>query len=163
MKSWLNKAISMKRNEAISQNKGGFLSHKTAPLLWTSLAQLSLEISTRNPFPLTPYIEASQTSVFFFSSGISFRFQFPFICKRRKYSCFIFSSKGRKMAFVTLQKSHHSLSWPTEVTLYVIKSSSIPVALLRLYNISFLFFGSRNNSVWYLLSLLTDTKQKKLL
>ena len=77
MKSWLNKAISMKRNEAISQNKGGFLSHKTAPLLWTSLAQLSLEISTRDPFPLTPYIEASQTSGFFFVQASLFVSNFP--------------------------------------------------------------------------------------
>lgn len=162
MKSWLNKAISMKRNEAISQNKGGFLSHKTAPLLWTSLAQLSLEISTRNPFPLTPYIEASQTSGFFFVEASLFVSNFP-SSVGGEILLLIFSSKGRKMAFVTLQKSHHSLSWPTEVTLYVIKSSSIPVALLRLYNISVLLFGSRNNSVWYLLSLLTGTKQKKLL
>lgn len=100
---------------------------------------------------------------FFFCSGISFRFQFPFSCRRRNtHALFLVLKVGKWLLLhfkkVIIRSADRPRSLYTWLSQALFQQHS-----LRLYNISSLFFGSRNNSVWYLLSFLTGTKQKKLL
>lgn len=100
---------------------------------------------------------------FFFCSGISFRFQFPFSCRRRNtHALFLVLKVGKRLLLhfkkVIIRSADRPRSLYTWLSQALFQQHS-----LRLYNISSLFFPSRNNSVWYLLSFLTGTKQKKLL